>query len=386
MRWWDVAVIVVVSVTGGSRLVDPPYGPDDFGAWACVGAVLVVCFASGAGRPRRDLPHHLVLAVAVRAPSSQSASRSSRPSHPAGLLYPLVWVDRTEPPERRRRERRRRRRHRRRLRGTVRPRRHPHGIGVAMLSLGFSLALGLWITRIAGVQRGARPAARRAGGRAGRTRGDAPRRRHHERARAARPRDPRHARAEPHRPGAAGAAGGQRLEEIDDERRGIRARRHRAHRADRARGARRGAGARRRKRRSRPTPGSPMRSVRLATRSPARPAWRSRRRADAALDRDLEVVLLRCAQEALANVRKHAEARTATIDVGGRARRRGGADRGGRRGRARPAPTSSGFGVGGMRERLALVGGRSSSTPEPTAGAARTSAARACRTPTEGGR
>ncbi|HWM34382.1 MAG TPA: sensor histidine kinase [Pseudolysinimonas sp.] len=76
----------------------------------------------------------------------------------------------------------------------------------------------------------------------------------------------------------------------------------------------------------------------------------------AALGRDAEVVLLRCAQEGLANVRKHAGARTARLDLGvdgddavirviddGR-----GFD---------PAGASSGFGLAGLRDRLALAGG-----------------------------
>lgn len=74
------------------------------------------------------------------------------------------------------------------------------------------------------------------------------------------------------------------------------------------------------------------------------------------LDRDAEVVLLRCAQESLANVRKHSGARSATVQLSGR------------EGAVRlvvtddghgfdPTARSDGFGLGGMRDRLALVGG-----------------------------
>jgi signal transduction histidine kinase len=74
------------------------------------------------------------------------------------------------------------------------------------------------------------------------------------------------------------------------------------------------------------------------------------------LDRDTEVVLLRCAQEALANVRKHSGARSATIAISlldGRptmtVRDDGiGFD---------PSHVAHGFGLTGMRDRLALVGG-----------------------------
>lgn len=76
-----------------------------------------------------------------------------------------------------------------------------------------------------------------------------------------------------------------------------------------------------------------------------------------AVPRDHEVVLLRCAQEALANVRKHSEARSARLEL----RRAGDAitlsvrDDGLGIGDA-PWP-ESGFGLEGMRQRLGLVGG-----------------------------
>lgn len=78
--------------------------------------------------------------------------------------------------------------------------------------------------------------------------------------------------------------------------------------------------------------------------------------------RDTEVVLLRCTQEALANVRKHADASSVAVTV---APAPGGADPGGvvtltvhdnGVGFA-PEPSGSGFGLAGMRERLALVNG-----------------------------
>lgn len=76
-----------------------------------------------------------------------------------------------------------------------------------------------------------------------------------------------------------------------------------------------------------------------------------------ALDRDLEVVLLRSAQESLANIRKHAAASTATVSL----RVANGeavltvTDDG--RGFDPDAP-STGFGLEGLRQRLALVAGR----------------------------
>ena len=87
----------------------------------------------------------------------------------------------------------------------------------------------------------------------------------------------------------------------------------------------------------------------------------------AALDRDGEVVLLRCAQEALANVRKHSAARAAALTLVARDREvdlsitddGGGFD---------PGAPSSGFGLSGLRERLALVRGTLAVTASPGGG------------------
>ncbi len=74
------------------------------------------------------------------------------------------------------------------------------------------------------------------------------------------------------------------------------------------------------------------------------------------LDRASEVVLLRCAQEGLANVRKHSGARTASIELstGADGARLTVHDDG--HGFDAELP-GGGFGLGGMRDRLALVGG-----------------------------
>jgi len=79
-------------------------------------------------------------------------------------------------------------------------------------------------------------------------------------------------------------------------------------------------------------------------------------RVSASIGRDLEVVLLRCTQEGLANIRKHANAGrvrvTLVLDAAEHSLRLhddgDGFD---------PGVSTSGFGLAGMRERLALVGG-----------------------------
>jgi signal transduction histidine kinase len=82
---------------------------------------------------------------------------------------------------------------------------------------------------------------------------------------------------------------------------------------------------------------------------------------DAPLDRDAEVALLRCAQEGLANVRKHAGASAVSVslhDDGDTAVLRISDDGSG----LDPAAIPDGFGLSGLRARLALVGGTLSVT------------------------
>ena len=75
-----------------------------------------------------------------------------------------------------------------------------------------------------------------------------------------------------------------------------------------------------------------------------------------AVDRDQEVVLLRCAQEGLANVRKHSGATAVTLHLSASSGDVRLVVRDDGRG-FDPATPSLGFGLGGMRDRLALVGG-----------------------------
>lgn len=77
---------------------------------------------------------------------------------------------------------------------------------------------------------------------------------------------------------------------------------------------------------------------------------------EVAIDRDLEVVLLRCAQEGLANVRKHSGASRASIRLVLTASERSLriADNGAG---FDLAAARDGYGLSGMRERLTLVGG-----------------------------
>jgi signal transduction histidine kinase len=86
------------------------------------------------------------------------------------------------------------------------------------------------------------------------------------------------------------------------------------------------------------------------------------------LDRELEVVLLRCTQEALANVRKHARAARVRVTVAAdsAAVTLEVSDDGVGPGEA--VPGRGGFGLAGMRDRVALVGGRLAFGPGSTGG------------------
>lgn len=82
-----------------------------------------------------------------------------------------------------------------------------------------------------------------------------------------------------------------------------------------------------------------------------------------ALPRDAEVVFLRCAQEGLANVRKHSDAASARVELrldGATARLQVADD-----GRGFPDDWTPGFGLAGLRDRLALAGGELAFTSQP---------------------
>ena len=151
-RWWDLAAIVVASVIVVLTLIEPPYGPDEFGAWAATGAFLVVYFAYGRrfidGAPVR---HHLVAALLFAAVLAVGTAFEPAFAILQAFLYPFVWM--TAPNVRSA------------LVANIAlgvaivvgyaarfgPAGILTGVGIAVLSVGFSIALGLWISRIAEV-------------------------------------------------------------------------------------------------------------------------------------------------------------------------------------------------------------------------------------------
>jgi signal transduction histidine kinase len=87
------------------------------------------------------------------------------------------------------------------------------------------------------------------------------------------------------------------------------------------------------------------------------------------LDRDTEVVLLRCAQEALANVRKHSHATSATVRLTTELHTATVAVTDDGTG-FDPVDAETGFGLPGMRDRLALVNGALAVSRMPGGGTA----------------
>ncbi|RXZ45771.1 sensor histidine kinase [Agromyces binzhouensis] len=362
VRWWDAAAVAVAVVIAAVSLLDPPFGADDIGVWAVAGAFLLVHLAWG----RRCVPVATTrahLAVSITYAVLLAVGTAIEPSFAIlqAFLYPFVWS--TSPS----------------TRSAIianlaiavaivfgyAARSGPAGLvtgsAIAALSVGFSIALGLWITRIAqfGEERarlleelqaaqGQLAAMHRDAGVAD------------ERARLAR---------EIHDTIAQSLTGmvmvaqrtERRLAGVDGEA------------AASARGdvelmeqmARealteaRGLVASLAPIESDGGLGEALR--RLAATFERETGVRVSVTTDAAgLDRELEVVLLRCAQEALANVRKHARANVAEIVVttAGVPPEIVLAVRDDGVGPGDAVPGDGGFGLVGMRDRVSLVGGR----------------------------
>ncbi|GAA2037862.1 sensor histidine kinase [Agromyces tropicus] len=362
VRWWDAAAIAVTVVIAALTLLDPPFGPDDAATCATAGAFLLVHLLWGRRCvPEVDARQHLAIAIVYAVILAVGTAIEPSFAILQAFLYPFVWS--TSPS----------------TRSaiianllfavsivagyTVRS-----GVGgllagaaVAALSVGFSIALGLWITRIAqfGNERarlldelqaaqGQLAAMHRDAGIAD------------ERARLAR---------EIHDTIAQSLTGmvmvaqrtERRLASVDGEaaasaRGDVELMEQMAREAlTEARGLVASL--------------APVESDgglaealrRLAATFERETGVRVAVTADAAgLDRELEVVLLRCAQEALANVRKHARASAADVVVttAGTPPEVVLAVRDDGVGPGDASPGDDGFGLAGMRDRVALVGGR----------------------------
>lgn len=366
-RWWDAAAIAVAVVTVLFGLTDPPYGPPDYGAWAVAGVFLVVYFAYLRGRlDREDPTQHVVITIVLSAVVGVGVAFDPGASILQAFAYPFLWV--TAPSTRRA------------IvanvglaiallvgyvvhfgwGGVV------AGVAVAGLSLGFSLALGLWITHIAAIgEERARLLVelQSAQGQLAALHRDAGV--NDERARLAR---------EIHDTIAQSLTGlvmvaqraGNRLDGSDDASQGTAAARADIELIEQMA---REALTEARGLVSTLAPVSADGGLtaalgRLGAAFERETGVRVAVDADASgLDRELEVVLLRSAQEGLANVRKHAGASRVAITVADRGahevvltvRDDGAGPSPAAQGASSPAP--AGFGLAGLRDRAALVGG-----------------------------
>lgn len=360
VRWWDAAAITVTVVIVALTLLDPPLGADDVAVWAVTGAFLLLHLLWG----RRCVPvaapaAHLGISIAYAVVLAIGTAVEPSFAILQAFLYPFVWS--TSPS----------------TRSAIVANLLiavaivvgylvmyglpglASGAAVAALSVGFSIALGLWITRIAqyGEERGRLLADLQAAqGQLAAMHRDAGVA--DERGRLAR---------EIHDTIAQSLTGlvmvaqraSRRLASVDGEA-AASARGDIDLMEQMARDALTEA-------RGLVASLAPVDSSaglaealrRLATGFERETGVRVSVAADAAgLDRELEVVLLRCAQEALANVRKHARAGAADIAVVAGVAEIVLEVRDDGVGPGAAVPGVGGFGLAGMRDRVALVGGR----------------------------
>ena len=149
VRWWDAAAIGVGAVIVVITFIDPVVGGDDWGIYFTVGGFLALYFAYArrfvAGAPRH---HHLIIALAFAVLTAVGTAFDPSFAILQAFIYPFIWS--TAPD----------------LRSallanlfiavaivvgyTLRagPAGIAPGVAVATLSAGFSIALGLWISRL----------------------------------------------------------------------------------------------------------------------------------------------------------------------------------------------------------------------------------------------
>lgn len=147
--WWDLVAIVAALVTAALSGFELPLGVDDWGAVAAAGALLVVHFAAGRRCVGAEVPWQPAVAAAYAVVIAVGCAFNPSFAFAQSFVYPYLWF--TAPSQR--------------IAiienvmiagalvvgytiGGGLPM-LAIGLGAAALSLAFSLALGLWITRIA---------------------------------------------------------------------------------------------------------------------------------------------------------------------------------------------------------------------------------------------
>ncbi|MDQ0894714.1 sensor histidine kinase [Agromyces ramosus] len=159
VRWWDAAAIAVASVTVLITLREPPYGSGEWGTWAAAAAFLVLYAVYArrfvaTGEPAAPMGHYVMIAVSFAAIVAVGAFFEPGVAILQAFVYPFLWA--TAPA----------------IAAAIASNvlvaagmavgyalhfGDPFsGVPIATLSVVFSIALGLWITRIAeyGEERG----------------------------------------------------------------------------------------------------------------------------------------------------------------------------------------------------------------------------------------
>ncbi|WP_127792285.1 sensor histidine kinase [Agromyces sp. LHK192] len=389
-RWWDVVAFGVAAVTVLIGVFQPPYARAEIGSWVVAGVFLIVYVAYLRARVgREDARHHVAITAVLSAILATGIAFDAQFANMLAFAYPFVWITAAST--------------RQAIWGNIAIAGAvlvgtmvffgwsdvSAALGIAILSLGFSLALGLWMTHIAGIaEENARLLAelRAAQGELAAMHRDAGA--VEERGRMAREIHDTIAQSLTGLVMVAQRAGNRLAPSAlvrgapagpahDDDR--VTGRDLEAARADVAliEEMARDALTEARGLVAAVSPVAVETTLadalhRLAAAFERETGVRVTVHADApGLGRELEVVLLRTAQEGLANVRKHANAGNAWIDVG---RPRTGhvrlvvRDDGVGPGDGGPGQ-SGGFGLAGIRDRVSLVGGHVAFGADPDGGA-----------------
>ena len=154
LKWWDLAAVAVTAVTVLITLREPPYGPEEWGTWIVLGAFLVFYavyarwFIPGSG-PRAPSGHFIAIAVVFAVIIGFGSAFEPAFAIMQTFVYPFLWFSAPS------------------TRWAIGsnllvafalavgyavhdgPGEILSGVPTALFSVGFSIALGLWITRIA---------------------------------------------------------------------------------------------------------------------------------------------------------------------------------------------------------------------------------------------
>ncbi|MRG59519.1 sensor histidine kinase [Agromyces sp. CFH 90414] len=151
-RWWDVVALAVVAVTVLFSVLQPPYAAAETGSWAMAGVFLIVYVAYLRGRLGLEDPrHHVAITAVLAVIIAVGIGFDAQFANMLAFAYPYVWITAAST--------------RQAIWGNIAIAGAVlvgtivffgwsdlgAALGISAISLGFSLALGLWISHIAGI-------------------------------------------------------------------------------------------------------------------------------------------------------------------------------------------------------------------------------------------